>query len=91
MHRFNFFYELKKQFKMLVNKTQISTNIVLVNFSKLYIEGPLEVLKTSEEFIELKLRKQELRVEGNKLEIVELSDSSLYVSGEIKGVSKVER
>ena len=91
MHRFNFFYELKKQFKMLVNKTQISTNIVLVNFSKLYIEGPLEVLKTSEKFIELKLRKQELRVEGNKLEIVELSDSSLYVSGEIKGVSKVER
>ena len=91
MHRFNFFYELKKQFKMLVNKSQISTNIVLVNFSKLYIEGPLEVLKTSEEFIELKLRKQELRVEGNKLEIVELSDSSLYVSGEIKGVSKVER
>ena len=91
MHRFNFFYELKKQFKMLLNKTQISTNIVLVNFSKLYIEGPLEVLKASEEFIELKLRKQELRVEGNKLEIVELSDSSLYVSGEIKGVSKVER
>ena len=91
MHRFNFFYELKKQFKMLVNKTEISTNIVLVNFSKLYIEGPLEVLKTSEEFIELKLRKQELKVEGNKLEIVDLSDSSLYVSGEIKGVSKVER
>lgn len=87
MARFNFFSELKKKFE--VSDLGSFCQLVMMDFSSLYIEGVSDILSIGSEEIDIRLKKMKMRICGEGLEVVELGDKVVLIRGNIVGVNKI--
>lgn len=87
MTRFNFFSELKQKFQ--TSDIVPFCQLVMMDFSSLYFEGMTDVLSISDDEIDIKTKKNKIRISGENLEIVELEEKTILVRGKIFGVNKI--
>ena len=87
MTRFNFFSEIKQ--KLGVSELSPFSQIVMIDFFSLYIEGVVDILSIADTEIDVRIKKTKLRVNGENLEIVELEDKVVLIRGKIIGVNKI--
>lgn len=81
---FNFFSEIKKSLK----NSELLGDYNLINISGqiLYVEGHQGVTIISKELIGFKVKNKRINVEGTNLNLVELNDTVLKISGEIQKI-----
>lgn len=87
MHRFNFFSEIRRELKIDTNSIGDS-QIVIMGFSAIYIEGIVAIQKCESDNIRIKIKKTTIDVNGDKLFLKELTKTSVLISGKIEGVIK---
>lgn len=79
---FNFFDEIKSCVKDINNKY----NIVNVSGKLVYIEGHKGLSVLSKELICLRIKKGNIKIEGSNLQLKELYDECVKISGKIDKV-----
>lgn len=82
---FNFFEELKKEFKLQPNPLT-SYNLVMISSNLIYLEGHKGLLKLSQDNISLKIKKGVVCVLGKSLKIVEMTKKTITISGIISNI-----
>lgn len=83
---FNFFDDLKKEFKFQPNAL-MAFNLVMVSNSLIYLEGHKGLLKLSDDNVCVRVKKGVVCVLGKNLKIAEMTQKTIAISGEI---SKIE-
>ncbi len=78
---FNFFDELKKEFRL---PFVMEYNLINMSGKALYVEGHLGIMTISKELISFRVKRGVVVVEGSALSIKELSSSTLFIEGKIK-------
>lgn len=78
---FNFFDELKKEFRL---PFLMEYNLINMSGKALYVEGHLGIMTISKELISFRVKRGVVVVEGSALSIKELSSSTLFIEGKIK-------
>lgn len=84
---FNFFNEVKSSLK----KVEKLDNFHLINISNrmLYVEGHRGLLTLTKDIISFKVRGGVVMVEGSGLYLLELTENTIKISGDIKKVESV--
>lgn len=78
---FNFFDELKKKSK---NSEMLSSfNIINMSGSLVYVEGHLGLTSISEQLIAFKIKKGRIVIEGEQLQLSELTENTMLIQGKI--------
>ena len=86
---FNFFSELKSKMGNLKDKVIFPYQIIMVGSSLLYLEGSLNLMTISHENVVVKVKDCVIIITGQNLEIKDLSDSTITVTGTIKRWERV--
>ena len=84
---FNFFNEIKSSLK----KVEKLDNFHLINISNrmLYVEGHRGLLTLTKELVSFKIRGGVIMVEGDGLYLLELTENTIKISGNIKKMESV--
>ena len=84
---FNFFNEVKASLK----EVEKLDNFHLINISNrmLYVEGHRGLLTLTKDIISFKVRGGVVMVEGSGLYLLELTENTIKISGDIKKVESV--
>lgn len=84
---FNFFNEVKSSLK----KVEKLDNFHLINISNrmLYVEGHRGLLTLTKDIISFKVRGGVVMVEGSGLYLLELTENTIKISGDIRKVESV--
>lgn len=86
---FNFFNEVKENIKNSQTFDLNSFNIINVSGKLLYVEGHKGLITLSKELISFRVEKSVVIVEGENMILIELSDTTIKISGKINKVEQV--
>lgn len=85
---FNFLEEVKNGLKD--NQITLETfNIINISGKLLYVEGHLGLIVLSKQLISFKVKKGVIMVEGEELNLAELNETTMKISGIIKKVEQI--
>lgn len=80
--------DIKNKFKLI---GEVDFAVTMLSRSKIAVSGVKRILHTGQENIRLKLKNEELFIDGNNLQILEIGGGDVCVEGEIKGVGFEEK
>lgn len=81
---FNFFSELKKKYSEITGKI-MPYQIAMVGNYLMYIEGNLNVMSIKKDNIVLRVMGGVIVISGSNLEVKDISEFSITITGNIKG------